>query len=118
MINFSVGPVQMNETTRDLGRNQIPYFRTREFSKIMKENEKLLCNFFDAPDNSRVIFLTGSGTSSMEGGVMNFFTKEDKSYYKVFLTNSNAKIESDFMPHLNKEKEYSETDRWYTIIER
>ena len=44
----------------------------------MKENEKLLCNFFDAPENSRVVFLTGSGTASMEGGVMNFFSKDDK----------------------------------------
>lgn len=78
MINFTVGPVQMDEETREIGKNQIPYFRTPEFSYIMKENEKLLCDFFDAPDNSRVIFLTGSGTASMEGGVMNFFNKEDK----------------------------------------
>ena len=78
MINFTVGPVQMDEDTRELGKNQIPYFRTPEFSSIMKENEKLLCNFFDAPENSRVVFMTGSGTASMEGGVMNFFTSEDK----------------------------------------
>ena len=44
----------------------------------MKENEKLLCAFFDAPENSRVVFMTGSGTASMEGGVMNFFTQQDK----------------------------------------
>ncbi|MDO4506478.1 MAG: aminotransferase class V-fold PLP-dependent enzyme [Spirochaetales bacterium] len=78
MINFTVGPVQMDKETRDLGIEQIPYFRTPEFSELMKENEKLLCSFFDAPDESRVIFLTGSGTASMEGGVMNFFTPEDK----------------------------------------
>ena len=78
MINFTVGPVQMDEETRKLGKDQIPYFRTPEFSEVMKENEKLLCSFFDAPDNSRVVFMTGSGTASMEGGVMNFFTKDDK----------------------------------------
>ncbi|MDY6397574.1 MAG: aminotransferase class V-fold PLP-dependent enzyme [Treponema sp.] len=78
MINFTVGPVQMDEETRELGKEQIPYFRTPEFSSIMKENEKLLCNFFDAPENSRVIFMTGSGTASMEGGIMNFFNKDDK----------------------------------------
>lgn len=78
MINFTVGPVQMDEETRDLGKNQIPYFRTPEFSAVMKENERLLCKFFDAPENSRVVFMTGSGTASMEGGVMNFFSKEDK----------------------------------------
>lgn len=78
MINFTVGPVQMDEETRMHGKNQIPYFRTSEFSKIMKENESLLCNFFDAPENSRVVFFTGSGTASMEGGVMNFFNSNDK----------------------------------------
>ena len=73
MINFTVGPVQMDEETRKIAQEQIPYFRTPEFSNLMKENESLLCNFFDAPENSRVIFLTGSGTASMEGGVINFF---------------------------------------------
>ena len=78
MINFTVGPVQMDEETRKIGLEQIPYFRTPEFSAVMKENESLLCNFFDAPEDSRVIFMTGSGTASMEGGIMNFFTTSDK----------------------------------------
>lgn len=77
MINFTVGPVQMDKETCKIGAEQVPYFRTPEFSTLMKENEKLLCNFFDAPANSRVVFLTGSGTASMEGGIMNFFTKND-----------------------------------------
>lgn len=78
MLNFTVGPVQMDEETLSLGSNQIPYFRTKEFSALMKENERLLCKFFDAPENSRVVFMTGSGTASMEGGVMNFFDSSDK----------------------------------------
>ncbi|MBR3646636.1 MAG: alanine--glyoxylate aminotransferase family protein [Lachnospiraceae bacterium] len=78
MINFTVGPVQMDEETRKLGVEQIPYFRTLEFSDVMKQNEELLCKFFDAPANSRVIFMTGSGTASMEGGIINFFTSKDK----------------------------------------
>ena len=77
-INFTVGPVQMDKETLEIGKEQIPYFRTPEFSKLTLESEKLLCNFFDAPESSRVVFLTGSGTASMEGGVVNFFTKEDK----------------------------------------
>lgn len=78
MINFTVGPVQMDDETLELGKEQIPYFRTGEFSALMKENESLLCALFDAPEGSRVVFMTGSGTASMEGGVMNFFTAEDK----------------------------------------
>lgn len=78
MINFTVGPVQMDKETRAMGKNQIPYFRTPEFSATMKENEKIMCSFFDAPKNSRCIFMTGSGTASMEASVMNFFTAKDK----------------------------------------
>ena len=77
MLNFTVGPVQMDEETQKIGSGQIPYFRTQEFSALMNENETLLCKFFDAPDNSRVVFMTGSGTASMEGSVMNFFTPKD-----------------------------------------
>jgi len=78
MINFTVGPVQMDEATCRIGAEQVPYFRTPEFSALMKENEKILCDLFDAPANSRVVFMTGSGTASMEGGIMNFFTPSDK----------------------------------------
>ena len=28
MINFTVGPVQMNEEVRKIGGEEIPYFRT------------------------------------------------------------------------------------------
>lgn len=78
MINFTAGPVQMDDETRNISKEQIPYFRTEEFSLMMKENENLLCRFFDAPQNSRVIFMTGSGTAGMEGGIINFFDSSDK----------------------------------------
>lgn len=78
MINFTIGPVQMDNETLEIGRQQIPYFRTPEFSAMMQENERILCRLFDAPENSRALFLTGSGTASMEGGIMNFFTTDDK----------------------------------------
>lgn len=78
MINFTVGPVQSDSETLEIGRNQVPYFRTPEFSSIMKENESLLCEFFDSPDNSRAVFMTGSGTASMEACVMNLFSARDK----------------------------------------
>lgn len=78
MINFTIGPVQMDNETLEIGRQQIPYFRTPEFSAMMMDNERILCRLFDAPENSRALFLTGSGTASMEGGIMNFFTTSDK----------------------------------------
>ena len=42
MINFAVGPVQMDEEIRAIGAEEVPYFRTPEFSAIMKENERLM----------------------------------------------------------------------------
>lgn len=42
MINFTVGPVQSGDLVRSIGSEQVPYFRTPEFSKIMLENEELM----------------------------------------------------------------------------
>lgn len=78
MINFSVGPVQMNEDIANLGSKQIPYFRTADFSKLMKENEELILSYSFAPKNSRAVFITGSGTASMEAAIINVLCQDDK----------------------------------------
>lgn len=78
MLNFAVGPVMMDDQILNIGAEQIPYFRTGEFSELMMENEKMLLNCVNAPDNSKAIFLTASGTGAMEAAIINMFTKEDK----------------------------------------
>lgn len=78
MINFTVGPVQSSPEVLELGTQQVPYFRTPEFSQIMYENEALMLKFSKAPKNARAVFLTGSGTAAMEAAVMNVFRAEDK----------------------------------------
>lgn len=78
MINFTVGPVQLNEAVRKMGHEQVPYFRTQEFSELMLENEALMKNFSKAEENARVLFITGSGTASMEATVINTLTPQDK----------------------------------------
>ena len=78
MRNFTVGPVQSSEAVRAIGAENVPYFRTPEFSAVMLENEKLMNQFANAPEGSRTVFITGSGTASMEAVVMNVFTPEDK----------------------------------------
>lgn len=77
MINFTVGPVQSCEVVNNIGSEQVPYFRTEEFSNVMFENEKLMKKFTKASENSKVVFITGSGTASMEATVANILTKED-----------------------------------------
>lgn len=78
MINFTVGPVQSSKGVLEIGAQQVPYFRTPEFSEVMLENERLIKKFAKAEENARVVFITGSGTASMEAAVMNVFTPEDK----------------------------------------
>ena len=79
MLNFTVGPVQSDERICALGANQVPYFRTPEFSEVMLENERLFLKFAGAPEGSRAVFLTGSGTAGMEAAVMNTLDASDKA---------------------------------------
>lgn len=78
MLNFTVGPVMSDEEVRKIGGEQVPYFRTPEFSAVMLENEKLMKKFTKAGEDARVVFITGSGTASMEAAVMNVFDETDK----------------------------------------
>ena len=79
MINFTVGPVQSSDAVRAIGAEQVPYFRTAEFSELMLENEKLIKKFAYATDDSRAVFLTCSGSGGMEAAIMNTLTKDDKA---------------------------------------
>ena len=78
MLNFTVGPVMSSEDVLKIGGEQTPYFRNDEFSKVMLENEELMKEFTYAGDDSRVVFITGSGTAAMEATVMNVFNESDK----------------------------------------
>lgn len=78
MLNFTVGPVMSGDAVRAIGAEQVPYFRTPEFSETMKENERLVLKFAGAPEDARVVFITGSGTASMEAAVMNTLSADDK----------------------------------------
>ena len=79
MLNFTVGPVQMSEEILRMGAEQIPYFRTAEFSALMLENENIMLRLFDAPTDSRCVFLTGSGTAAMEASVACTLTHGDRA---------------------------------------
>lgn len=79
MINFTVGPVQSSEAVRAIGAEQVPYFRTSEFSDVMFENERLIKKFAKASDDSKVVFLTSSGSGAMETAIMNSLTPNDKA---------------------------------------
>ena len=79
MLNFTVGPVMSSDSVRAIGAEQVPYFRTAEFSQLMLENEQLIKKFAHATDDSRVVFLTSSGSGGMETAIMNCLNKNDKA---------------------------------------
>ena len=78
MLNFTIGPVMCSDEILAVGGEQVPYFRTPEFSALMLENEKLVLKFAKAPEGSKVAFMTNSSTGSMEAVVMNCFDSSDK----------------------------------------
>lgn len=78
MLNFTVGPVMSSADIIEVANHSTPYFRTPEFSKIMLENERLMLKFLHAPQGSRCVFLTASGTGAMESCVMNILNHDDK----------------------------------------
>lgn len=78
MLNFTVGPVMSRPDIIEVANHSTPYFRTPEFSEIMRENEQLMLEFLNAPKKSRCVFLTTSGTGAMESLVMNVLNNQDR----------------------------------------
>ena len=78
-LNFAVGPVMMDDETLAVSAQQIPYFRTDEFSAVVKKCESNLKTLFGAEPDARVVLMTGSGTASMEAAVMNVLTDKDRA---------------------------------------
>ena len=76
---FTPGPVKMSDEILKIGAKQTPYFRNKEFSDVTFACEKNLLEMVNAPEGSKVIFLTASGTAGMESVVMNFLNKEDNA---------------------------------------
>ena len=77
MLNFTVGPVMSSENVLSIGGEQVPYFRTSEFSALMLENESYMKKYAKAKNDARAVFMTGSGTASMEAAVINCFNQQD-----------------------------------------
>ncbi len=75
---FTLGPVEMYDRTFEIAKQQVPYFRTPEFSAVVLECERLLKKFAGAADEDKAVFLTCSGTGAMEAAVLGCFNEQDK----------------------------------------
>ncbi|WDE96869.1 aminotransferase class V-fold PLP-dependent enzyme [Lentisphaera profundi] len=76
---FTPGPVKMSDEILQVGAQQTPYFRNQQFSDITFSCEKDLLEMVNAPEGSKVIFLTASGTAGLEATVMNLLNQEDNA---------------------------------------
>lgn len=79
MLNLSIGPVRASDEICEIGYEQVPYFRTPEFSAVMKENEVLIKDIIGASKEARAVFLTSSGSGAMEAAVANSLDSHDKA---------------------------------------
>jgi aspartate aminotransferase-like enzyme len=78
-ILFTVGPVEMYPETLRIGGEQLPYFRTPEFSGIVKSCDAALRELAGAPAGSRSVLLTASGTGAMEAAAINVVGESGKA---------------------------------------
>ncbi len=76
---FTVGPVEMFPETLTVGGTQIPYFRNQAFSDVMLNCEQLFLKQIKAPEGTKSVFLTASGSGAMEAVVMNCLDSNDKA---------------------------------------
>ncbi len=75
---FTVGPVQTYSETRDVYRNEVPYFRTTLFGDLVKENLYRLAKLLGTEYDDNILYFTASGTGAMEATVQNCLMTEDK----------------------------------------
>lgn len=75
---FTIGPTEMFQTTKDVRKNPVPYFRTDDFSEDMLEMDRLLKTTMGAAADSKTVYLTASGTAAMEALIINCFDAEDR----------------------------------------
>ena len=65
MLNYTIGPVMASEEVLSVGAEQVPYFRTPDFSDVMYENEKLMFEFSKVTEDSKVAFMIDSLSGAM-----------------------------------------------------
>ncbi|MFR7590276.1 MAG: pyridoxal-phosphate-dependent aminotransferase family protein [Longibaculum sp.] len=74
---YTVGPVEMYEESLEIGGQQVPYFRTDEFSQIVLETMAGMKTLLNCDEKGEIIFLTSSGTGAMEATVENCLDDND-----------------------------------------
>lgn len=75
---YTVGPTEMFPETLEVAAKQLPYFRTKEFSEVVLRSVDKMKKLLHAKENTKVIYITGSGSAAMESVISNSFDNSDK----------------------------------------
>ena len=76
---FTIGPVEMYPSTKNVLNNGFVHFRTNEYSEIVKNSLKQLSLLLGNSLENSLIYLSASGTAAMEASVENCMNNNDKA---------------------------------------
>ena len=75
---FTSGPVEFYQSTKEVRLKPFVYFRTDEYSLIVKDSLQKLSKFLGNSAPNSLIYLSASGTGAMEACVENCVTSDDR----------------------------------------
>ena len=74
---FTVGPVEPYPCTRNVYQQEIPYFRTAEYSALVQKCMCRLGQHIGLEEGGRIIYYAASGTGAMEAAIDNLLSPDD-----------------------------------------
>lgn len=75
---FTIGPVELYQSTKEVRLHDFVHFRTDEFSEIVKDCLSKLSNLLGNHEPNSLIYFAASGTAIMEATVENCVSDSDK----------------------------------------
>ena len=75
---FTVGPVEMYPSTKEVRMHEFAYFRSDEFSKIVKKSLDKLSKLLGNNEDCSLVYFASSGTAVMEAVIENCVGDQDK----------------------------------------
>ncbi len=86
MKRFTIGPVELYQSTKEVRLHDFVHFRTDEYSEIVKNSLSKLSSMLGNKTADSTIYLTASGTAAMEATIENCV----QSFDKVLVINGGA----------------------------
>lgn len=75
---FTIGPVELYQSTKEVRLHDFVHFRTDEYSEIVKNSLSNLSNLLGNSEPNSLIYFAASGTAVMEATVENCVSESDK----------------------------------------